>query len=94
LSASTVQVRCWGEQCVAYAISSGNTHLITPLAAQVLAAVKEGYVEQDAMTAHLADTLGIKLDAGKRFRENAFCAELHRGSSLQLTVYREKPVDS
>jgi len=28
--------RCWGQECIVYDIDSGNTHLVTPLAAEVL----------------------------------------------------------
>jgi PqqD family protein of HPr-rel-A system len=55
----TVQIRCWGELCVAYSVHSGDSHLISPLAAQVLLAAQEGGSDLDAMAESIAEKLGI-----------------------------------
>jgi PqqD family protein of HPr-rel-A system len=58
-----IQVRCWGEQCVAYSISSGDSHLISALAGQALIAVGNGIADFDVLAQVTARALGVDPNA-------------------------------
>lgn len=41
--------RRWGDECILYDIDSGNTHLVTPLAAEVLTRLQEHPADMDSL---------------------------------------------
>ncbi len=46
--------RRWGNECILYDIDSGNTHLVTPLAADVLLRLREHPCDADSLTLFFA----------------------------------------
>jgi PqqD family protein of HPr-rel-A system len=58
-----IQLRFWGEQCVAYDRRSGDTHLLSALAGQALFCAREEINGFDALLGETARALGADADA-------------------------------
>ena len=64
-------MRFWGEECVLYSIASGDTHLIGPLAAQILSHLQQGAADSAMLAEYFADSaaedvvakLGAKIES-------------------------------
>jgi len=56
----------------------------------VLGFYRRGVIVALVASAIVADAVGVKLDAGKRFREDAFAAELHKNPGVRVQGQKEQ----
>lgn len=78
--------RRWGEACVAYDRASGDTHLLDPLAAEVLAAAQEAPATGEELARRVASRLGTAVDADALPALDPLLGELER-----LALIRRAP---
>lgn len=53
-TAHPVVQRRWGQECILYDVDSGNTYLVTPLAADVLLQLQRQACDMDRLTHNLS----------------------------------------
>jgi len=53
-TSQAVVQRRWGDECILYDVDSGNTHLVTPLAAEVILRLQTHPDDMDGLTVFFA----------------------------------------